>query len=366
MRKNILLCILLLLSLAAGAQTKKTRTENLVIVTLDGMRWQEVFNGADSSLFKKESHFKDPNGLAKTFWKDQPGERRKVLMPFLWETIAAKGQIYGNREKGNLVNVSNDQWFSYPGYNEILTGAADPKVNSNDKNYNQNTTVLEFINTQPAYKGKVVAYASWDVFPYIINDKRSGVKVNAGLENASGKNLSTQEQWLNELMPRVPNPLGDVRLDAFTFRYCMENLKKSQPKVLFLSFDETDDFAHAGEYGAYLHSARNADHFIAELWKYLQSQPMYKDKTTLIITTDHGRGSAKDDTWKDHGQKIAGADEIWMAVMGPDTPASGEMKTSGQWYQNQLARTAAAFLGLDFSNGGKAGQIIAPAFNSKQ
>jgi hypothetical protein len=363
MRKNILLCILVLLVLRVGAQIPKHRTENVVLVTLDGMRWQEVFNGADSSLFKKESHFKDPKGLAKTFWKDLPEERRKALMPFLWETIAAKGQIYGNREKGNLVNVSNDQWFSYPGYNEILTGAADPKVNSNDKNYNPNTTVLEFINTQPTYKGKVVAYASWDVFPYIINDKRSGIKVNAGLEKAVGKNLSAQEQWLNELMPRVPNPLGDVRLDAFTFRYCLENLKKTQPKVLFLSFDETDDFAHAGEYGAYLHSARNADHFIAELWTYLQSQPMYKDKTTLIITTDHGRGSAQNDGWKDHGQKISGADEIWMAVMGPDTPAGGEMKTSGQWYQNQIARTAAAFLGLDFSNGGKAGQVIAPAFS---
>ena len=31
------------------------------------------------------------------------------------------------------------------------------------------------------------------------------------------------------------------------------------------AFDETDDFAHGGEYGAYLHSAQNADYFIAEL-----------------------------------------------------------------------------------------------------
>jgi len=359
MMKKILIAGGLLLSFVGHAQP--TKTKNLILVTLDGMRWQEVFNGADSSLFKKQKSFKDPAGLAATFWKDQAADRRKALMPFLWGTIAPKGQIYGNRTHGNLVNVSNDQWFSYPGYNEILTGAADPKVNSNDKIYNKNQNVLEFINAQPAYKGKVAAYTSWDVFPYIINDKRSGVKVSAGLDKATAKPLSAREQLLNELMPRVPNPLGDVRLDAFTFYYGMEYLKKNQPKVLYLAFDETDDFAHGGEYGAYLHSARNVDHFIQELWNYVQSNPQYKDKTTLIITTDHGRGSALNDQWKDHGQKVPDADQIWMAFLGPDTPPNGEMKVKGQWHQNQIAKTAAAFLNLTFSNGGTTGEIISPA-----
>lgn len=362
--KQLLSSFLILLALFANAQSNH-KTENVILITLDGMRWQEIFSGADSTLFKKEKTIKDPAGLAKTFWKDDLEQRRKVMMPFLWGTIASQGQVYGNRTHGNLVNVSNDQWFSYPGYNEILTGAADAKVNSNDKIYNQNTTVLEFINNQPIYKGKVAAYTSWDVFPYIINDKRSGVKVSAGLEKATAKPLSANEQLLNELMPTVPNPLGEVRLDAFTFNYALEYLKKNQPKVMFLSFDETDDFAHGGEYGAYLHSAQNADHFISELWKYLQTKPQYKDKTTLIITTDHGRGTALNDKWQDHGQKVEGSDQIWLAVMGPDTLPSGEMKTPGQYYQNQIAKTAAAFLGLAFTNGGKAGEVISSAVGNK-
>jgi hypothetical protein len=361
--KKVLIVGCLLLAFSAPAQPTKPKTENLILITLDGMRWQEVFNGADSSLFKQQKNYKFPT-LATAFWKVNTEERRKALMPFLWETIAAKGQIYGNRAHGNYVNVSNNQWFSYPGYNEILTGAADPKVNSNDKIYNPNTNVLEFIQAQPAYKGKVAAYTSWDVFPYIINDKRSGVKVSAGLEPATAQPLTPREQALNDLMPRVPNTLGDVRLDAFTFYYGMEYLKKNQPKVMYFAFDETDDFAHAGEYGAYLHSAQSADRFIQELWNYLQASPRYKDKTTLIITTDHGRGSAENNLWRDHGQKVPEADQIWMAFLGPDTPADGEMKITGQWYQSQIAKTAAAFLGLQFSNGKQTGEMITTAFRT--
>ncbi|MES2732115.1 MAG: sulfatase-like hydrolase/transferase, partial [Bacteroidota bacterium] len=362
--KKITTILCLFLSLVSQAQTKKNKTENVVLITLDGMRWQEVFNGADSSLFKKEKSFKDPAGLATSFWKDDTEQRRKALMPFLWETIATQGQIYGNRAYSNHVNVSNDQWFSYPGYNEILTGFADARVNSNDKKYNQNTTVLEFINNQPAFKGKVAAFCSWEVFPYIINDKRSGILVNAGLQKAAGTNISAREQMLNELMPRVPNPLGEVRLDAFTFHYALEYIKKSQPRVLFLSFDETDDFAHAGEYGAYLHGAKNVDSFIRQLWEYLQSNEKYKGKTTLLITVDHGRGSAADDKWKDHGQKTEGSDQIWFAAMGPDTPAIGEVKTPGQLYQNQVAKTIAALLGLNYSNEKPVGEAIKAVFHS--
>ncbi len=160
--------------------------------------------------------------------------------------------------------------------------------------------------------------------------------------------LSEREKTMNELMPVLPNPLGDVRLDAFTFQYGLEYLKKNKPRVMYFSFDETDDFAHAGEYGAYLNSAHNTDAFIAELWSFLQSDSKYKNKTTLLITCDHGRGN--DSTgWKSHGTKISGSDQIWCAILGPDTPSSGEMK-EGQVYQNQFAATLAGFLGLSYTN----------------
>jgi len=360
----LILLITVLLSHDLLLAQSKNKTENIVLVTLDGMRWQEVFNGADSSFMKQQQHLKDSK-LKEKFWRDNLAERRKALMPFFWNTIAAKGQLYGNRNEGCKVNVTNNQWFSYPGYNEILTGRADnERIHSNDKLYNPNTNVLEFINSQQAFKGKVAAFTSWDVFPYIINDKRNNIFVSAGLMPATGDKLSSVEQTLNKLMNNIPNPLGDVRLDAFTFYYGLEYMKKSKPRVMYFAFDETDDFAHAGEYAAYLNAAHYTDKFIGELWNYIQSDPAYKDKTTLILTCDHGRGPGPED-WKHHGQKIAEADQIWMAVIGPDTPSVGEVKAEGQFYQNQVARTMAALLGLDYKSEKPVGESIASMLGVK-
>jgi len=342
-----------------GAAQTKTKTENIVLITLDGFRWQEVFNGGDSAFMRQQQNLKDPK-IQEKYWRNATAERRKSLLPFFWNTIATHGQLYGNRALGSMVNVTNDQLFSYPGYSEILTGKADnERIHSNDKIYNPNTNVLEFINSQSAFKGKVAAFTSWDVFPYIINDKRSGVFVSTNVAEVKGEKLTESEKMMNKLIMSLPNPLGDVRLDAFTFYYGMEYMKKNKPNVMYFAFDETDDFAHRGEYGAYLNSAHYTDGFIAELWSYLQSDMQYKNKTTLLITSDHGRGLNAVD-WKSHGQKIPVADQIWFAVLGPDTPPLGEMRGGSQYYQNQLAKTLAAFLGLNYEGENKIGDVVGP------
>lgn len=154
-------------------------------------------------------------------------------------------------------------------------------------------------------------------------------------------------------------------MDGFTHHYTLEYIAKQKPRVVFISFGETDDFAHGGKYDAYLTSAHQTDKFIALLWNELQSQPMYKDKTTLIITTDHGRGTEPLDSWRSHGTKVGGSDQIWFAVLGPDTPAKGEMKEAGQYYQSQVAKTAAALLGVTYENEKKTGEVIKPALPGK-
>ncbi|MEO8470680.1 MAG: sulfatase-like hydrolase/transferase [Chryseolinea sp.] len=360
MRK--LLTLLLFVSSSFVLYAQKMKTENVVLITLDGMRWQEIFNGGDSAFMRQQEFLKDPK-LKDKFWRNDMAERRKALLPFLWTTVAQNGQLYGNRKAGSLMNVSNNQWFSYPGYNELLTGTPDNEhIHSNDKFLNPNTNVLEFIQSQPGFAKKVAAYTSWDVFPFIINEKRNGIPVSSGLVKATGQ-LTEEEQTLNKLMVSLPNPLGDVRLDAFTFYYGLQYMKKNKPRVMYFSFDETDDFAHGGEYAAYLNSAHNTDGFFNELWNYLQSESMYKGKTTLIITCDHGRGPGTDD-WKNHGTETPGSDQIWMAVIGPDTPATGEI-TSGQNYQNQIAKTLASLLGLEYKNQKPVGDVIQSVMTSK-
>jgi bisphosphoglycerate-independent phosphoglycerate mutase (AlkP superfamily) len=95
-------------------------------------------------------------------------------------------------------------------------------------------------------------------------------------------------------------------------------------------------------------SAHAQDAMIADLWKTIQAIPQYNGKTTLLITADHGRGDSVKTQWRDHGEKIPEASSIWMAVIGPDTKATGEVKEGSSLYQGQLATTIAALLGLHF------------------
>jgi 2,3-bisphosphoglycerate-independent phosphoglycerate mutase len=162
----------------------------------------------------------------------------------------------------------------------------------------------------------------------------------------------------------MPNPYG-ARYDAFTFYYALEYMKRECPRVVFISFDETDQHGHAGRYDEYLKSANRTDKMIEKLWNWIQSEEEY-GKTTLLITTDHGRGYGFRNSWKNHGRLSFGSGQLWFAVLGPDTPSQGEMKTEVQYYQKQLAKTAASFLGLDYCQVEPVGECINTTLSSQE
>jgi hypothetical protein len=359
MRRSCLTLTLLLFSILTIAQGLKTK--NIIIVTLDGVRWQEIFSGADSAILYNPEFVKDKK-VTQLFWNSDPIERRKMLFPFLWETIGVQGQLYGNRKLGSAVNCTNPYFFSYPGYNEMLAGFGDFSVNSNEKIENPNYTVLEFINRNKEFENKVAAFTTWDTFPFILRENKSGLLVNAGRDPAIG-NLSESEIMLNELQELVQNPFGS-RYDAFTFFLAMEYLNRERPRVLFISLDETDEHTHKGHYDEYLKSAHHTDTMLAKLWSWVQSQPDYKDQTTLLITTDHGRGKKAKMSWTRHGLHVWGSGQIWLAAIGPDTPDLGEIRFPYQVYQKQIAKTIAAFLGLNYVQDHRIGDVIDLLFMS--
>lgn len=351
MKKNIFLYILILITLNGIAQ----KTENVILIALDGLRWQEVFDGADSSFLKDKNLVKNIDANLNKYWNNNPNERRNMLMPFIWNNAAIHGQVFGNRNLNCKVNVVNPYWFSYPGYNEILCGFADTKINTNSYGPNPNINILEFINKQKDFEGKVAAFTSWDAFPDILNEKRSGILVNAAFEKLEG-NYGEPVETLNEIQYILPDPFYGVRLDGVTFQLGFEYLKREQPRFLFICLDETDDFAHGGNYDYYLNSIKYSDQMISNMWNWLQNNEKYKNKTTLLITCDHGRGIDKNG-WKSHGIKTPNSDETWFAIIGPDTKALGEIK-GGQYYNNQYAETIAALLGFDFVSNNKTGEKI--------
>jgi hypothetical protein len=343
----LLLFIGSLWALQLSAQTA-TRTEHVFIITIDGLRWQEIFKGADERILHDRSYVDDAGLLKEMYWDADTAQRRKKLLPFFWNVIARKGQLYGNRMYGNKMNVANRYKFSYPGYNEIFTGYADARFVPNTPVVNKNTNVLEFLNREQGYEGKVVAFTSWDVFPYILNEKRSGLMVNSGYEPLPGVTDTGNLCHLINTFQDGMKDKGNTRFDELTYLSAREYIQQHHPRVALIGLGEADEFAHHGKYDKYLQSAANADRMIAELWYYVQTDPFYKDKTTFIITTDHGRGR-RPDNWTDHLFLVKGSKEIWMAVLGPDILPLGEIKTEQVLYQKQIAATIAWVLGKQFS-----------------
>jgi hypothetical protein len=344
------LCLALALFLAGQLTHAQPKTENIIIVTIDGFRWQEAFGGLDSAVAnQKRFHLGDSAYLFQHYWSPDLNTRRKMLLPFIWSTMARTGQIYGNRHLGNKVDVANPYWFSYPGYNEIFTGYPDTAVNSNGYPNNPHTNVLEFLNRQPGFTGRVAAFGAWDAFSRILNAPRCGFPVVAAFTDCGGTTPTPGEQLINGMRRDSYKPWNeDECLDVFTHYAAMEHLKNHKPRVLYIGYGETDEWAHAGNYKAYLDAAHQTDQWIESLWEFVQHDPYYRDKTALFVTVDHGRGDKQKEQWTGHGQSVLDSHETWFAILAPDIKAKGEVTTASQVYESQFAQSFASLLGCVF------------------
>lgn len=354
-RHHIASLLLPVLALVAGAgrtvSAQAARDHNVVLIITDGFRWQELFNGADSALLTKEhGGVEDTLGLRRQFWRATPEARRETLLPFIWGTIGKQGQIWGNQQKGSVAQIVNSFRFSYPGYNEILTGKFDPRIDSNEYPPNPNVTVFEWLSHRPGFDGKVAAFGTWDAFPRIFNrDRAKKLFLRAEWERPFDNPVSDNQRLLNEQYATVTREWGTyMGLDGLMAPVVREYVTRHQPRVLYLGYGETDEFAHDGRYDRTLASAHAVDYFIGNLWKTMQAMPRYKGKTTFIISTDHGRGSGLK-AWRDHDHDVDGAENIWIALIGPGVKPLGERSNAEKVTQSQIAATVAAAVGEDYA-----------------
>ena len=337
--------IALLALLSATQLPPGPAADNVLVVTLDGLRWQELFGGAQRELISKRAGgVPDTSALIRRFWRETVAARREALMPFLWGVVAGRGRILGDSAGGSVVRVSNGKRFSYPGYNELLSGAPDDRIDSNDKIPNPNLTVLEWLNRRGAFRGKVAAFGSWDVLPFIVNAPRSGIHTNGDGPPVSHPRTLV-ERALNDRAADLPPYWGTVRFDGVTMQGALHYLKTRRPGVLYVMLGDTDEWAHERRYDLYLDAAWRSDRFIRTLWETAQSLPGYRGRTALIVATDHGRGSGED--WTDHGREVPAAERIWMAVMTPKSVNGQRSTVNGTFTQAQFAATIAGLLGLE-------------------
>jgi hypothetical protein len=327
------------------------QTRNIILVTVDGVRWQEVFRGIDPALMTAEAAgMKDLGELRDKLWAESVEERRRLLLPFLWSELVKNGVLLGNRDKGGAVRVTNRYRVSYPGYSEILTGRAqDEAVQGNDPIQNPTETVLQFLRRRWKLRREQAAmFGSWEVFQQIGEHKPGSIFINAGARTLEADGLSPRLRELSRMQSEVLPPWRSMRHDYITFEMALEYLKTARPRVLYIALGETDDWAHDRRYDRVLESAAYFDQCLRRLWEAVQSIPAYRGKTTLVVTTDHGRGSTLED-WHGHGDKVEGAEYIWVAAVGPDTPAAGEVSSTGEYFQRDIAPTLLELAGVDHS-----------------
>lgn len=340
--------LVLLLTVQTPVTAQTPRARNLILITLDGVRTQEIFGGLDLDILRstlREGEAPESTRVYRDFWAPTPEERREKLMPFFWgEWMARHGSILGNRAKGSRFGVTNPHRFSYPGYAEILTGAARPAVDSNDPRRNPHTTVLEVLRRELGLPAdRVAAFGSWRIFNWIVAHEEGAIVVNAGYAAMEGPPPIPQ---LSAVQFETLTPWDSVRHDYYTFRLAMAHLAAKRPRVLYLALGETDDWAHDRRYDRTLQALHLNDRYFRELWTWLQSDPEYRDNTAILITVDHGRGRTAGD-WHRHGRDVDGAEETWLAAIGPDWPRRGEWTDAPDASANQVAATLARAAGID-------------------
>lgn len=327
------------------------KTDRLIVISLDGVRTQEMFGGMDAALLQAQFE-KTPvreHALYGRFWRDTREARREALMPFFWTTLMRDhGSIVGDREAGSSMTLANTQRFSYPGYAELMLGVAhDDVITSNDNRRYPYDTVLQFLRRQlGAGREQVACFASWDVFSSITASRDGEVYVNAGYAA-----YEVPDEGLRRLsaaqFETVP-PWDSARYDTYTMQFAMDHLARHRPRVLWIGLDESDDWAHQRHYARVLEYLHRFDGWLAALWRWVQADEAYRGRTALVLVTDHGRGDTLKD-WSGHGRDVEGAQHVWAAFAVPQWGARGVWKGGhAPVSQSQVAATLASLVGEDW------------------
>jgi hypothetical protein len=339
--------LLLALAIAWASPAQLGAPGNLVLVTLDGVRVQEIFGGLDLEVLRRASSGPVEETQAyRRYWAPTREERRARLMPFLWGTLLREhGSIVGDERCPE--RLANAHRFSYPGYSEFLTGRAhDDVVRSNEQGQNPYPSVLEFLRRGlQARREDVAMFASWGTLARIAEHAPGTIFVNAGPARYEAEDSVVET--VNRLQLDMPTDSELVRHDAYTFELALAHLRLQQPRVLYIAFDETDALAHAGRYDEVLEALRRIDRWLERLFTTLQSDSRYRDRTALVVTTDHGRGRAPE-RWAEHGAGVPGAEDVWTVFAVPESARRGVWPRSAPVTHEQLAATLARLMGLNY------------------
>lgn len=316
---------------ALGAVQAATGADDrsVVLITLDGVRWQEIFRGVDPALAAKA-------GLPRAALEGPEG-----LVPAMHRLFFGGGVALGDLLEGGGIAASGPRYLSMPGYVELLTGAASECVD-NACAPRLERTLADDIGRLPSVRAReeVAVFASWEDLGRAAAAAATSAAASTAAPEAAphGVHIDAGRQPDD---PTPPHPgHGRYRPDRATALAAIAHLTAWRPRFLWVALGDTDEWAHRNDYRGYLDALRSADRFVGEVAQHLTEMGRYGERVVLLVTTDHGR----DKGFADHGDANSAA--VWLLARGGGIPARGVIGTRRQRWLRDVAPTARALLGL--------------------
>jgi hypothetical protein len=321
----------------------------VVLVVLDGVRWQDVFEGADPGLARR--HRLDPHA-----WSNP-----RDLTPNLHRLVEADGVALGAPGRGAPMSASGPQFISLPGYFEIFAGKPDLGCDRNDCPATAARTVLDDVAARSG-PDEVAVVASWpniaraaaaDVTSYAVTAGRRLVTRSARLRADDATS-----RWLDRGRAAGPWPgKGDYRPDAFTAPIALHYLESARPRFLFVGLGDADEHAHHDDYAGYLEAVHQADVFLGDLAATLDRMGARGRHTTIVVTADHGRAA----DFKDHGPQFPESGRVFLVAIGDDVRSRGAEGAARCHTLSDVAPTVRALLGVGGGTGDPISEIASGA-----
>lgn len=315
---------------------------SVVVVAIDGVRYQDIFTGADPVRW-------DAAG-----GKGAPPTAEQ-LTPHI-HALARRGVALGAPGKG-MVSASGPNFVSLPGYAEILQGRP-PSCYENDCNDPPSFTLMDgFAERYPSEK--VASFASWTNIERVASSTRSRTIVSAGRVGGATRDALSFDPSLEEMLDAAAiAPVGvldgDYRSDEHTAALALSYFERQTPRFMFVSLGDTDEYAHHDQYLGYLESLRRADEFIGELMVAAEDARAEGVETAIFVTTDHGRAN----DFASHGSQHPESARTWIVAGGGPIPALGEIASPEPRFLRDIAPTIAAMAGVRIEIAATTGQVM--------
>ena len=303
-----------------------------VVVAVDGVRWQEIFEGVDR---ERARHL----GL-------RP-ETARELLPNLYRLIDKHGCALGAPASGSQVSASGPNFLSLPGYTEIFTGAAPVDCADNECKRVRVPTVADDAALLQESPAEVAVITSWRKIELAASHAPEHLTISAG--RSKGQNQSMLQRhadvWRAYQKGAAAKPApgwGDFRPDRHTAEVAIGYLRHFRPRFLFVGLGETDEYAHHNDYRNYLAALRQADRTVGEIYESLERAERAGATTLLLVTSDHGRYD-----FVHHGQEFPASARTWLVAAGGAVTARGFVRSPSDRRLADLAPTIRALWGLE-------------------